>query len=391
MGHGVFDRKGGIFGADFIEWYSASRLFRAGAPAGVYDMRALWNVEKSIAGAHAPYTPFPYPPTYLLIVAPLARLPYLWALGVWSAFSLMLYAGVVRRIEPRLIFPALAFPGLFLNLLCGQNGCLTLAFLGTGLVNLDRSAVIAGISFGLVTYKPQFALLVPVLLLATRRWRVAVVAAMSFLVLVSLSLAIFGWSAWIAFFHSLDFTRRAVLENGGPGFDEFQSAFAAARLYGLSTLPSYAIHATVGLLGLCLAGWVWRRTNSAELRSAAFVTTAMLVTPHILHYDLVVLALPLLWLTPRLQSWPEFVPLIGLWYFPLFTLTLARNHVPMGPVAILTLLVLVVRATLRESPTIPIAGGETYSGAIRCAFVVPRVQIPPSPPSTSWREVREEK
>lgn len=348
MGHGIHDRRGSIFGADFVAWYSASHIALTGAPADVYDMPALWSVERSVAGTHAPYSPFLYPPIYLLIIRPLARMPYLWALGVWSSLSLILYAGVAFGTEPRLIFPALAFPGLFLDLLCGQNGCLTLTFLGTGLLNLDRSAIIAGISFGLAAYKPQFALLIPLLLLATSRWRVAAWAAISLAVLVGLSLAVFGWPIWMAFFQSIDFSRKVGLENGGPGFDELQSAFAAARLWGFGIPASYAIHAVVALLALGLAGWVWRRTNHRELQYAAFAAATMLVTPFILHYDLVLLALALLWLTPRLQSWPEFALVIGVWFFPFFTLTLARNQVPMAPVAVLAMLALVVRVTLRE-------------------------------------------
>ena len=84
-----------------------------------------------------------------------------------------------------------------------------------------------------------------------------------------------------------------------------ESAFAAARLWRFSLTTSYALHAIVALLALSLAGWVWRRTNSRDLRYAAFIAATMLVSPHVFYYDLVLLALPLLWLAPHLQSGPE--------------------------------------------------------------------------------------
>ena len=63
---------------------------------------------------------------------------------------------------------ALAFPATFINLFHGQNGFLNAALLGAALLALDRRPVVAGILFGLLSYKPHLGLLVPLALLAGR-------------------------------------------------------------------------------------------------------------------------------------------------------------------------------------------------------------------------------
>ena len=96
--------------SDFIEWWSASAIALSGSPADVYDSARLWATEKSLAGPDAGFTAFPYPPIYLLIIAPLARMPYVWALTLWSILSLVAYTLVMGKIEPRGLLLALTFP-----------------------------------------------------------------------------------------------------------------------------------------------------------------------------------------------------------------------------------------------------------------------------------------
>ena len=66
---------------------------------------------------------------------------------------------------------ALAFPAVFVNIGHGHNGFLTAALIGAGLLMLDRRPILAGILFGLMAYKPQFGVLIPLVLAATGRWR----------------------------------------------------------------------------------------------------------------------------------------------------------------------------------------------------------------------------
>ncbi len=106
------------------------------------------------------------------------------ALYLWAAWS----GGVQRQ---HLLFLAVA-PGVAVNVFFGQNGFVTAALLIGGLANLDRKPVLAGVLFGILTIKPQFGLLLPVLLVMTGRWRVIAAAVVTTAVLVALTSLWFG-------------------------------------------------------------------------------------------------------------------------------------------------------------------------------------------------------
>ena len=348
---GLVDPAGHPIGADFIDLWSASWLTLHGAPAAVYGVARLWTVERSaIAAPAVGFGGFYYPPMYLLIILPLALLPYLWSLSAWTAATFAAYLGVMWKIDPERdsIWLAIAFPGALVNLTNGQNGFLTLALLGAALLTLERRPILAGVMFGLMSYKPQCGVLVPIFLLATGRWRAIGSASVTMVLFAALSLAIFGEPTWQTFFASLSFTRHVVLEQGGIGFEKLQSVFAAARLWGFGIAASYAFQAAVSLIAVVAVIRISRRTAKFELHAAALATGTLLATPYIVDYDLVALALPIAWIAIEGRR-SGFLPwekslLAFVWLLPLFARTLAgRAMIPIAPLAMLLLLADVAR------------------------------------------------
>ncbi len=226
----LIDPAGHPIGADFIDPWSASWLTLHGAPSAVYDVARLWSVERmAVNYPNVGFAGFHYPPTYLLIVLPLALLPYAWSLLVWTVANFAAYLALMWQIdrERDSLWLAIAFPGALVNLTNGQNGFLTLALLGGALLTLERRPILAGVMFGLMSYKPRYGLLVPIFLLATGRWRAIVSASITVVLFAALSLAMFGEQTWQAFFSSVTFTRHVVLEQGRQRIRE-----AAERLRG---------------------------------------------------------------------------------------------------------------------------------------------------------------
>ncbi len=233
---GLIDPAGHPIGADFIDPWSASWLTLHGSPSAVYDVPRLWSAERM--AVHYPsvgFAGFHYPPIYLLLILPLAMLPYAWSLLAWTVATFAAYLTVMWKIDPERdsLWLAIAFPGALVNLTNGQNGFLTLALLAAALLTLERRPILAGVMFGLMSYKPQYGLLVPIFLLATGRWRAVAAASVTVVALAALSLVLFGAQTWQAFFASITFTRHVVLEQGGSGFEKLQSAFAAGTPVGL--------------------------------------------------------------------------------------------------------------------------------------------------------------
>ncbi|HYL60882.1 MAG TPA: glycosyltransferase family 87 protein, partial [Candidatus Acidoferrales bacterium] len=348
---GLIDPAGHPLGADFMTPWSASRLAQDRAPAAAYDIMRMWAAERAAVGnPGVGYAGFYYPPIYLLIVFPLAFLPYAWSLIAWSIATLSAYLATVWKIVPEwpALWLALAFPGVLVNLTNGQNGFLTTALLAGALLSVERAPVLAGALFGLMSYKPQFATLAPLFLLVTGRWRALVAAAGTVGLLAAASFAAFGADTWRAFFGSLDFSRRVVLEHGGIGFRNMQSLFAFARLWGLDVTTAYALQACASAAAVVGAVYVWRRTAKPELHAAALALGTLLFSPYLVDYDLVILALPIAWLGVqgrRLGFLPfEKSLLVLAWILPAVARTFAgRAGIPLTPVVLLLLLGIVIR------------------------------------------------
>ena len=248
---------------------------------------------------------------------------------------------------------ALAFPAVLINVGHGQNGFLTAALLGAALLKLDRAPLAAGILFGLLAYKPQFGLMIPIVLMASGRWRCFAAAAATVLVLTIATTLAFGPHVWQAFLASTRFTRVVALEQGDTGWYKIQSLFAWARMWGAPVPYAYALQGALAVaLGAALI-WLWRSAASYPLKAAALCLAAILATPYSFDYDMVALALPIAFLAADgfargFGAW-EKTALAALWLSPLLARSIAHvTLIPLGVPAMLAIFVLLLQRTMRE-------------------------------------------
>ena len=234
--------------------YAASIAALKGDPASVYDIHRQHLQEVAVMGGKDfGVLGFHYPPMYLLIVLPLSMLPFIASWVVFETVTLAGYLAVLRRIAPIPVglWLAITFPAVIINFMCGQNGFLTTALIGGGLLLLDRWPLLAGFLFGLMAYKPQFAILIPLALVVARRWRALIATAISTILFAAVSLAVFGAPAWRAFVGGIAFTQKIVLERGlergGINFPTLQSIFGAIRMWGGSVEVAYVFQAVVAI------------------------------------------------------------------------------------------------------------------------------------------------
>jgi alpha-1,2-mannosyltransferase len=361
MVRGVMYPNGEPIGSDFVNVWAASASALKGHPAAIYDIRlhhaaeqaAVGNRKVGLYGWH-------YPPTFLLIALPLALLPYVVAALVWESATLLAFVSAIRRIIPSRIAPSrealwllLAFPPVMINFVNGQNGFLTAALFGYALTLLESRPVVAGIFFGLLTYKPQFGLLIPLALIASRRRRTFISASATAGAFALTSLILFGSATWRAFFASVSLTRGAVLENGGLAFFKLESAFGAIRMWGGSTSAAYAAQMITAFSAAAVVIWLWRKGGEASfaLQAAALCTGSLLVTPYVIDYDLVLLALPIAWMAIE-GCERGFLPfekfaLAVVSIYPFVSRTVAASTLlPLGPIVNSMFLALIVRRAL---------------------------------------------
>ena len=350
---GFIDPNGKPLGTDFMDVWAAGKLALAGDPASAYDFAIHYDVQRHAlaypADAQVPYFGWHYPPIFLLVAAPLALVPYGVALAVWMAITLPLYLAVIRRIVScqHWLVVALAFPAVFVNLGHGQNGFLTAGLLGGGLLVLERRPVLAGILFGLLSYKPQFGILLPLILAAGSQWRALLSAGATVIALAFASAMAFGLETWRAFFGSLTLTRGYVLEQGATGWEKIQSTFSAVRMLGGGIDAAYAAQSVMLIVVAAAVIFVWRRPAGIGLKGAALATASIMATPYALDYDLILLALPIAWLAAEGRAngflpWEKIV-LFAVFLLPLVSRSIGTFGIPIAPPVLLIFLGVIVR------------------------------------------------
>ncbi|MDE0855378.1 MAG: glycosyltransferase family 87 protein [Nevskia sp.] len=350
MSHHGVDYRHSPIGNDFITYWAASHLALSGTPATAYDLVSIVRVERAVIPGIHTINPWVYPPTFYLLILPLALLPYYLSYCTFIVLTFAPYFSMVRRIfaEPGSLILLLSFPGVFVNALQGQNGFLTGALIGWALLLLPRRPAWGGALIGLLTIKPQLGLLLPLALLCGRQWRALLYASLSSALLLALSVALLGTDSLFAFFGIVGrfsdwFTHDVDLLVKIPSF------FSFACLLGAPRWVAYALHGVIAAGVAAAVGWVWlRRSAQHDLRAALLVTGSLLASPYLLDYDLAWLALPIAWLGRQgmRHGWLrwEREMLVAVWLLPMMLIPLhAVTHLQLAPFVLLGFFLVVLR------------------------------------------------
>ena len=347
----IIDPNGFPLVFDFGVFWGAAHLALQGHPADAYQVAHLQAVVQTIIPVvkEGSYGWF-YPPSFFLIVTPLALLPYLWAYLVFMVLTLLAYGRVVQRIIPGrdALWCLAGFSGVWVNLLLGQNAFLTAALAGAALMQLDRRPLLSGVLIGFLSIKPQLALLFPVALIAVGAWRTLLSAAFVALVLMLTAAGAFGVDTLTSWWNSLGLAT-TFLEVGGTAYwMKMPTVFAFLHLLGVPIGLSYLGHSLVAAGTVGVVWKIWRNSTDAYLRNAALITGTFLVSPYLFEYDLAWLALPMAWMTKvgLEQGWLpwEREILVLVWLLPFLMMIMARAvPVQIGPWVSLALLVMILR------------------------------------------------
>ncbi|HXD44975.1 MAG TPA: glycosyltransferase family 87 protein [Pseudolabrys sp.] len=398
---GLNDRFGRPLGTDFSNVYAAGTYMLDGAPAAPFDPPRQYAREQAIFGAATPFFGWHYPPFFLGVAALLALMPYGLALAVWQSVTFALYLLAVRTVltmsvpsplwgegqgegdwtcrlgpphpaaqsaadlspsgrgETHLwVLLAAAYPAVFVNLGHGHNGFLTAALIAAALVQLDRRPVLAGVLFACLAYKPQFGVLIPLVLAASGRWRTFTAATITVLAMAAAVTVALGLQVWTAFFASMHFTRVVVLEQGETGWQKIQSVFAVVRMWGGSVQLAYAVQGAATLaVAVALIG-LWRSRAAFPLKAAALVIGCILATPYSLDYDLMLVAPVIAWLaadgfTRGFMPY-EKTALAFLWIVPLIARSVAlATLIPLAVPAMIFAFVLILHRAMNETGAAP--------------------------------------
>lgn len=338
------------FGDDFINYWSGAYLAWHGRVAEIYDPAAFHAFQQSVVGPSLDDYHYSYPPVLLLLTALLAFIPYVPALFAWLFAGWYAFYRALRLALPgrSVLLLAMAAPAVFINAVGGQNGTWTAALFGFGLSVLERRPWLAGGLLGLLIYKPQLGLLIPVALLAGRHFRAFVASGIVASLLLVTSVIAFGWDAWADYGRNLGILRQTILEDGSGVWHRFVSVFVSARRLGAPVEIAYAVQVVTGVIACIAVARVWFGKAPSAIKNAVLVLGTCFATPYLQDYDLVFGALVAAWLwqsaTPDSDNaaLPVCIGLILL--LPLFAASLAHmTGLALGPLFIAPLFVVAVQ------------------------------------------------
>ena len=324
----------------FSSFYSAGTLAGQADPTRVYDLGAHKAMQQAIYGDNRiSYYFYFYPPYLLLVLAPLAALPYLVAFYVWVLAQAALFlAGIRLIIGKTSLWPFIAFPAAAISFALGQNSLLTASLFAFGLLMRDKNRPFwAGFILGLLVYKPHFGILMPMAFVAGREWKMIGGAITSVVLLTVITTLAFGLSIWPAYLHLFQSTAPVAFESGRVTYNGLISAFGSVLLVGGSKETAYAVQAVFSLGAAVLVFYLWRRTTNTAIRCMSLIAGTMLSMPVILFYDYLPAAVALAFLVPELRKtgwmrW-EKVLIIAIYMVALVGRPLAMAwNIPYGPI-----------------------------------------------------------
>jgi hypothetical protein len=343
LAKGHLDWTHHALGRDFINYWTAGHLTLSGQVDDIFQPKLFLAHERQLFDPRLPFHFWSYPPPALFLVAPLGLTSYFTGFALWSLGGMVaLYFALRLWPEPGWVrWMILLCPAVPTDIALGQNGAYTAALLIGGLMLMERRPKWAGVLFGLLIFKPQIGVLLPVTVLARRHWKVLAAAAITAGVVLLASALVFGLGAWRGFFGPTLTTQTIMLRQGhGPFRWMMPSAYMAARVLKFSWPDSAIIQAPFTLLAIVAVWRVSVRSDvSAAWKAAVVMTATFVATPQAFNYDLIpVAAASLLLLRHDRRLWLSLPIAILAWTLPVTMLALQEIHAPIAPLVLTALL-----------------------------------------------------
>lgn len=274
-----------VLEVDFRVFWAAARLALEGAPGDAFEAARL----SEIHGITGDYMPWLYPPALLAAMLPFGALDFAPA---WALFGLVSLAAALAAFRPLCagivpLWLGISIAPAFLPaLILGQVGVLWLAGLVGALAALARGrAALAGILIGLLTFKPQLGLLIPVALIAGGHWRTVVWATGTALAVAILPTLWTGVSYWPSLAEAVSL-HAGIVEANIAERPHMVGIYATLAQFGVAPGLALRLHWAAALALALFVALVWRsRALGPDLKAAALLAAIPLATPYLWHAE----------------------------------------------------------------------------------------------------------
>ncbi len=255
--HGLLLANGQPLFGDFIAFWSAGRAALDGRAADVHDVATIRAYHHLAVPSVAYVAPWNSPPTFLLLAAGLAALPYPIAALVFLGVGAAVYLVAARKLLPGAMIFALTLPAALYHLGTVQTGLLIAGVSGLALYWLDRRPIVAGALVSVLAIKPHLALLWPLLLALSGRWRAFAAASAATAVFILAAGLAFGFEAYGRFFENLAASQALI---GGQRITTpaYASLYASVLGFGGPQWLAVGLHALSALAALIVVVTLFR-------------------------------------------------------------------------------------------------------------------------------------
>jgi hypothetical protein len=299
---GLYDRAGNIKFQDFLPLYTSASLISQGRASHLYDQQEFAaEIQATIHTLDASrpsnvVLPNLYGPQVAFLFLLVSHLPFLTAAWLWTTFSLLtscICIGLVwRSCAGMVAISAAAFPPLFHSFVRGQLSALVLVCFTAALLafRADRNWL-AGVALGLLVFKPQFLVAIPLILLLAGAWKVLAGVLLSSIAQLALTWCYFGTAVMRAYFttlwHASQWIRLLELNLAPIQMHSLRSFWSLLVSWPTVALAFYVVSS---IAVIAIAAAIWRSSSPLARRFSALTLAAVLVNPHLFVYDLLALA-----------------------------------------------------------------------------------------------------
>ncbi|KKJ78028.1 hypothetical protein WH95_06420 [Kiloniella litopenaei] len=290
----LLDTDNSPAGYDFITFWSAGYLGILGTPEAAFVRERIVEIQQLAVPGNQSVFLWHYPPTFMLLSTFLAGIPYLASYFLFIGSSFIFYVYSLRRLfdHPYALLLIIAYPAVYLTMVHGQNSLLSTGLLACAIFFFRSNPMLAGVFIGLLAFKPQLGLLIPLVLIVSQQWRVFFAAAFTTSLFVGLSCAVFGWELWGVFFQNMSVVK-SVMSQGLLLSEKMPSLYITLKMLGVSDGISYLLHwiMAAGVVGVLL--WTWYRCGPTNMAFTALISAALLILPYLFDYEMTLLSIPL--------------------------------------------------------------------------------------------------
>ncbi len=278
---------------DFLPMWTAAHSVWT-THADPYDFALITKAQAWLLGPVSKVRPWVYPPSALLLLAPLGLIGFSFSAAIWVVGTTLanVWAALRSRIEWSAIALALVMPASMLVAVTGQVSFLIAGLSLLSLSLMGRRPVLAGVLIGLAgALKPSSLVLLPVALIAARAYRPLIAAGAAAAAIAACSLILGGPESWLGWLAALPRFQRLVMDD--PSLvARMISPSSLLVMLGAQGWVVTSLNLVFALLAAALVWRVFRVSDDPVARLTALLGGGLMAAPYAMQYDAALLAIP---------------------------------------------------------------------------------------------------